>query len=307
MENPGETITTDAGASSPPAGTPSTSDELISTVELSPAMDADQPPPEGAKNGADEDATASGQEDGGEQTSNGQDVDKTPSDQDDSARFDKHPRFVELNRRMKAAEETNRQLLDRIDALSKPSTTQADTSPKDLPYKDISAMTEEDLLDWQSEDPKGYIDNINKMVEYRIEQSQQALLEKSQQASQMKDYETRVELTYDSYSKENPDFEDMWNSGDLQRFMDENPGHTAISAHQQLTQDQRVQEAVKEALKKAESDRRSTRKAGAVLGAGPGRSSSPAPGSDDELKQPSKYGGKTSVLAARLAKRRADG
>jgi hypothetical protein len=269
-------------------------------VELSlPAEPADTDP-EGANNtGGDDGKSADGKDPEGQKPGGG---DNPP---DDSTRFDKHPRFVELNNRMKAAEDQNRQLLDRIDQLTR---LQEQPKDKELPFKDVSKMSDEELLDWQSEDPKGFLDNINKMVAHQIETGMQQAMAQSGEQAQQREFETRVERTYQQYAEANPDFDPMWDSGEIQRFMDANPGHNAISAHQALTQEKRMQTVVDEAVKKALADadtaRRSTRKAGAILGQGPGRGSTP-PDSDAELKSPKQFGGATAVLAARLARRRA--
>lgn len=228
----------------------------------------------------------------------------TPSG--DDTRFDKHPRFVELHTRVKTAEEQNQRLVGEISDLKALVASNQQTQTKDpveLPFKDTSTMTSEQLLDWQSENPKEYADNLRKEMDYRIQQGVQAALSQTEE----KKLEGKVETTFKSYAEKNPDFDKMWESGELRRFMDSNPGHNAISAHQILTQEARTQAAVDEAvaaaLEKQQTEAKAKRKA-AVLPSGP--SSAPAGVTGDaELKEPSKYGGATSVLATRLAQRRA--
>jgi len=266
-------------------------------------MNADAPSEGDANSEADADATpAEGKEAEGEEATSGGEKDSQPSG--DDSRFDKHPRFVELNTRVKTAEEANTRLISEIAELKAAFASQQQQTPpqeEQLPFKDLSKMSSEEILDWQAEDPAGYADNLRKEMDYRIQQGVQAALAKSQESQT----EGRIESTYQKYAQENPDFETMWDSGELRRFMDENPGHNAISAHQILTSAARtksaVETAVKEALEKAQTEAKAKRKA-SVLPAGP--ASAPAGETDAELKEPMKYGGATSVLAARLANRR---
>jgi hypothetical protein len=111
-----------------------------------------------------------------------------------------------------------------------------------------------------------------------------------------------IEKTYVTYAKENPDFDEMWDGGDLKAYMDENPGHTAISAHQMLTMEKRIQGAVEEATKDAEKKAASNLKVkqnARVLGSGPSAGGKAVGQVPVELKDTKKYGGLTAVLTAR--------
>jgi hypothetical protein len=44
----------------------------------------------------------------------------------------------------------------------------------------------------------------------------------------------REALSILGYMARNPDFEKMWNSGEIQAFIAENPGHNYLSAHEAL-------------------------------------------------------------------------
>ena len=293
----------DAGASPTPAPQPSQSEELVSTVELSPAMDAGTPPEGGAKPGAAGDPPA----DGTTKPEGAKPDEGTPPD--DSTRFDKHPRFIELNSRLKAAEESNKQLAAQIATIATPKAPGSSDKPAELPYKDLSTMTEEEILDWQSEDPKGYVDNINKMVAHQVQTGIETAMKQSAEQNQQATVEAQVEKTYQTYAKDNPDFNTLWDTGEIKAYMDQHPGHNAISAHMAMTAEARQQkaidDAVAKALSEAETARRSTRKAGSILGPGPSSVPTSTKNSDDELKNPNKYGGATSVLAARLERMRA--
>ena len=288
--------------SSTPQPTPQSQGELVSTVDLMPTQPADTDP-EGANNtGADavENAAESVKADAGK------------PDEGLITRFDKHPRFVELNTRVKTAEESNRQLLDRIAKLEaqRSSGPDAGDNGTPLPFKDIAQMTDDELLDWQSSDPKGYYENLAKYNAHVTRtEFQQILAERDEQARQQA-FESQIDRTYSAYANDNPDFDQMWDSGEITAYIDTHPGHNPISAHMALTAEARMQakvdEAVKAALDKADADQRSKRATRSIMGAGPSRQ--PTPPSDAELKDPKKYGGDTQVLTERLlARRRAAG
>jgi hypothetical protein len=120
--------------------------------------------------------------------------------------------------------------------------------------------------------------------------------------------ETKVEETYRTYAQDNPDFDQLWDSGDIRKFMDEHPGHNAISAHMAMTaearQEKAIKDAVAKALKEADTARRSVRKTASILGQGPTAAPTSPAASTEDIKNPNKFGGHTSVLAARLAERR---
>lgn len=307
MEAPLETqeATINTGESSP--SVQSSSEDLISTVELPIAMDADESPEGGAKpEESDDQSPAEGKEAEGAESKS---EEGKPSDKDDSTRFDKHPRFVELNTRVKTAEAQNQQLLESIAELKasiKESKTQGNAPSEELPYKDTSKMTSEELLDWQAEDPQGYADNLRQEMNYRIQQGIDKFKSDFESLTEEQTEKQRIMKTFESYTEKNPDFQELWDSGAIEAYTDANPGHNAISAHLMLTAEARqaeaVEKAVKEALEKRDAEAKAKRKA-TVLGSGP--TSVPATGSDAELKEPQKHGGATSVLASRLAARRA--
>ena len=310
MDGKDGTINDTTGESSAPVPQES-SDGLVSTVEFFPIPEKGEgadTDPDGANNtdGADKDQTAAGTQ-AGEKA----DGKEAGSNADDMTRFDQHPRFVELNTRMKAAEESNRQLMAQIAQLSQTKQTGQEQESSELPYKDISKMSDDEILDWQSEDPKGYIDNINKMIGHQVQEGIKTALASNKEEMQMSQYETQVEQTYRSYAEANPDFDDLWDSGKIKQYMDDHPGHNAISAHMAITaegkQKELVDKAVKDALTKAETDRRTVRKAGAILPSGPNTAPMAPSNSDAELQNPKQFGGDTSVLAARLERRRAMG
>ncbi len=174
-----------------------------------------------------------------------------------------------------------------------------------LPFKDVTKMSEDEIAEWQAQDPKGYTANIMAQVRYEIENGLKAKDEiKAKQAAQ-----EASKATYEKYANDNPDFETMWNDGTIKDFMKKNPGHTPISAHMALTQDDRINKAIEKAIaakeKEIEKNIRAKFKAGTLGGGGSFvptvRESEIAP----ELRDTKKHGGIITTLVDRLKQRRA--
>ena len=106
----------------------------------------------------------------------------------------------------------------------------------------------------------------------------------------------------------------MYNSGEIQRYIDAHPGHYPMSAHQALIAEKRdqahkaeIEEARQKAVKETEARMTANFKAKAgadTLGSGPATGGGPVDKEPAELKEPKKFGGLTQVLANRLKSRR---
>lgn len=221
----------------------------------------------------------------------------------DLDRFDKHPRFQELNQKVKDLQEKLQAALTPKEEAAAKATAKADEA-KGLPYKDITTMSKEELLEWQEDDPVGYAANLYQQIHH---ESREALKREAEEAEQQKANAQRTETvkaTYQKYEAENPDFREMWDSGKIKEFMDANPGHNAISAHMAMTSEARIKAAVEKAAKETEArviaNFKAKRNAEVISDGGTVKES----GIPDELKNPDKYGGTTQALAARLERMR---
>ena len=311
MSNEEGTLIDGAGESSQPAI--SGDGDLVSTTEFmaSPADDA------GNSSTADANAEGTPGADGKPQNEgegNGEGdgkvaLEKDAGTQDGTGtgegddRFDKHPRFVELNERTKAAEIRAANAEAEVKALGdKFNASSQGKEGEELPYKDITKMTDEEIQEWQDNDPKGFHANTLAQAKYELSQDFNADMSN-------RTIEGAISKTYDDYAKENPDFDKMWDSGELKIFMDKNPGHNAISAHIMLTAQAKQQDAIDTAVKASEKKFRANLKAkgkSSVLGSGPGSSARTVSETAPELKDTKKHGGLNAVLAERsLARDRA--
>jgi len=281
------------------------SEDLVETVDLQ-SPDAS---PEGALKP--EETGADGKAD--EAAKAGEKIKPEEKDKD-TGRFDQNPRFKELEtqrdtnfERAVKAESKAEALEVRIAALEKGPGTTKETPATD--YKDISQMSNEDLLDWQESDPKGYAANILQQAKAQLREelgssgfTPDKLKEAVQEVIDGQSRENRINQTYSKFAEAHPDFNGLWDSGKLKTFMDTNPGHNAISAYHEISGEASVQTRIDEAVKKATdktiAEFRAKRGA-AVLGDGPSGSATVNEISP-ELKDPKKFGGATNVLTRRL-------
>lgn len=268
----------------------SSDEDLISTVDLIPpqkptAKKADTEP-EGANKTKDQKEEAK----------------KSEGDAALEERYDKIPRFKELLTESKKARQELEQLKAQLAAKKETS-----EETEELPYKDVSKMTKEEILEWQDSDPHGYHENLLKQAEFN-------LTKRMEEKMGARSFEDAIAKTYSDFAKKNPDFDDLWDTGELTSYMKVNPGHNAISAYYALTSEKKTQTAEKEwqekmdkAVKAAEKraqDAYRVKRESQVLPSGPGWTGLPE-GVSPELLDSKKFGGSTAVLAARSAARMA--
>lgn len=216
-------------------------------------------------------------------------------------RFDKHPRFQELNATVKAEREARTKAEAELSLLKR-----SPLSPEFIPpatdkaeFKDINTMTAEEIREWQEDDPLGFAQNLKQQAAWEAKQS-------IRNDSLRDETVTRIEKTFSTYAAENPTFNAMWESGEIERFMDANPGHNAISAHMILAKGDgaaATQAAVAKAVKEAEErvTKNFLAKRNATVLAPGAAPRATADGIDPALTETSKYGGTKAVLASRLA------
>jgi len=271
-----------AGISSIPVSlmsSPDASAAIVSTVDQSPVKPAADAKPVGAND----------PEQGG----------------DDTERYDKIPRFKEIIGERDQEREARIRAEAKLEALTtKPAVPagEAEKPSTELPFKDITKMSAEELREWMEEDPVGY--EANRFAQFHYESKQ--LLE--QEAIKKATVEG-MDKTFSDYEKANPDFKKMWDSGELETYMKAHPGHNAISAHKELTEATRVKAAVDDAVAKAikETEARITKNFQAkrnatVLTDGPGVAPGITP--DASLQNTKQFGGFTRIMANKLSQMR---
>ena len=232
---------------------------------------------------------------------------KDATSEGDETRFDKHPRWQEMLREREEAKKAVEQeriarakLEGELEALKRQ--TQVEKPPVKADYKDITALTAEEIAEWQATDPKGFAANMYAQVksEALMKMQEDFRAEREQEKQRIS-----IEKTYKEFEDKHKDFKPMWDSGEIVRFIEANPGHNPISAYHAMTYETRMQKAIEEARAKAikETEEKvnknwQAKKQARVLGAGPG-----GPGTDTEdkeLKDVKSQGGLYNVLAKRL-------
>jgi len=106
------------------------------------------------------------------------------------------------------------------------------------------------------EDPKGVLEKYREKIEADIEAkhltNQVELLEKRTREAQ----DTAMLRTFETFFEKTPEAKEMWDKGELQKYMKENPGHNAISAYREMTLETAIEKTVREAVEKAEKETR---------------------------------------------------
>lgn len=228
--------------------------------------------------------------------------------------FHKHPAWQRIMKERDEAKERAAKAEGHVDALTK-LYLEAREAPKEtppakeepLPFKDTSKMTDEELAEWEVEDPKGYRDNLRKEATYLAKSE---LKKEFAAEDQQKRLTSRLEKAAGDFAKAHGDFEEMWKSGKIREFMQGNPGHNAFSAYHEIKAGESVskadhEKAVKDAVAAKEKEMLENFKAkreASTFGKGP----SIRPQTDEEeLKDTNKQGGLVASIAARLERRRA--
>lgn len=226
----------------------------------------------------------------------------------DDTRYDQLPRFQELNAKVKAEKEARVAAEAKLALLEKsplnPEWIPASTEQKD--FTDTSKMSSEEIREWQEDDPAGFAANLRKEAAWEARQAIKA-------ESLRNDTVSQIEQTFNQYAKDNPTFNEMWESGEIERFMNDHPGHNAISAHMAMTAgklsgdvkaqiDAAVAKAVKETEERVRKDFLAKRGATVISSTSAARSADN--GVDTALKDTNQFGGTNAVLAQRLAEMR---
>ncbi len=228
---------------------------------------------------------------------------KVDAQSGDDDRFDKHPRFQELIKSKHDLEIQLAEMKGKYEGATAHAKPQDKEKPAELPFKDIGAMTEEQIAEWQTDDPKGFAANLKAQARYEAEQ---AIRTEFESRTRREQEEGGIKKTYETFEEKNPEFRKMWDSGDIMKFMQSNPGHNPISAYREMTFEKTIKDAVEEAVAKAkkETEEEVTRRfksktKASVLTGGPGVHGKTE--EDPKLLDTKQHGGKTAVIAERLA------
>ena len=183
-------------------------------------------------------------------------------------------------------------------------------STKEPDYKDISAMSDDEISEWQDKDPKGWAANLLRQAKAELSEDFKGDLEGMREALQTDTIEDRINTTYSTFAETNEGFKDMWEAGEIEDYMDKHPGHNAMSAYNALTSGKgeeaikkRIDEAVKAGIEAHIKQQKVNRQVASISG-DTGATGKETSTGDEELKDTKKFGGTVSAIANRLMKRR---
>jgi hypothetical protein len=220
--------------------------------------------------------------------------------------FHEHPDWKRMITERNEAREVNKRLEAQVEILTKTygppkqedKPVEADTGEK-LPFKDITQIPDDELVEWMQDKPKEYAANLYAQVRHEIIQELKA---RGEEVKAKADVES--ELT--QFAQSHPDFTNLWGSdgGEILQYMKDHPGRDAQYAYYTLTESkhadeikQAAEQAKEAGRKEAEANYQAKRNASNVLGSG-----SPMTGvdTDDILKDTSKHGGPIAALTRKL-------
>lgn len=261
---------------------PARSVDIINTVDDDPAKDQDK----GTADNAAADSQATANEESNQDGGAG-----------DADRFDKHPRFQELRSAINELKVRNQVLESIVGGKGGDGNQNHGSVDNGAPdFKDISHLSKEELLEWFEENPVEFLGNYTRQV-----------LHESASKEQSRALNQQITQTFSDYEKSNSDFKAMWDSGEIEEFMEKHPGHNAMSAHMAITQEKRIREAVDKAVRETEARviaNFQAKKGAGTMGDAGGGGGRTADARHGELNNTKQSGGLVAAIAARLHTRR---
>ncbi len=286
-------------------GEPIEDADLISTAEFS-------VPEESAEESTD------GKEEDGEKTLSTEELEKLDET------FKNSPSFKGLTDQKEEAEKGQRLAETKLEGLQGQVETltelvkglgvKEEKGGKEIGYKDVLTLTDEEIIENFESDPKGFLSNFAQQVSAEIQTNLEAKDQERERLTSKQSQEKAINELYADYEKKNPDFVGLWESGEIEKFMNENPGNTPISAHKIIktesvisNQDEVIKKAVDEAVALATKNFQ-TKQTSRVLSAGPGGGSHVTKKAPADLANTKNHGGLMRVLTQRsLARDKANG
>lgn len=308
-----QTLSEIVGESSTPAGTGSNdaTDQNRDATATSTVDDGSSS--EGTLNADDQgagDKDEAAVKEGGEE-GKGKDATAGQDDEGKDVPFHEHPRWRQILKERDEAIERAAKAEGKAEALAemqgkgKGNAEAGGDDGSDKGYVDITTISEDEITEWQARDPKGYAANM--LAQAKAEVSRELMSEDAKKQAEAEQNRAKEETrkTYETYAEKNPDFKEMWEKGEIQEYMRKHPGHTAMSAHMEMTESVRIERAVKAKEKEIERNLLAKKRAGGGLGSGGGgpRGGSNAP-EDPAMQDTKSSGGLISAIANNLRRMR---
>ena len=234
----------------------------------------------------------------------------------DEARYDKDPAWQRIMKERDDAREAQIRAEAKLEVLEK-GKGEKDAGKDEghtpiFTYDDITKMDDETIREKMEDNPKGFMVNLFSQI---VDETVKVMESRAAQQTQ----KSTIDNTFKSFAEKHPGdadngikgFNDLWKSGSITKFMQTNPGHNAMSAYLEMTEEARINaatgKAAKEAAAKAADEARKGKAAkehARVLGTGP----SGAPADKGEtLKDTKSQGGLINAITRNLVARRQQG
>ncbi len=223
--------------------------------------------------------------------------------------FQQSPRFQELMSEKSEMQGQIKTLTSQVNTLTTKS-VEEETEDGAGEYENILSMSDETLVQNFEKDPKGFLANFGRQIysEVMATVNEKDAARDTKTAATTREQEIRT--MYDQYGRDNPEFNDMWNKGEIQAFQKANPGHTPISAHQVIVANKKVADsetakttAVEAAVKQAKEEAKTAQQTkihAKVIAGGPGNGAvSSQTGPPIELTDTKSHGGLIRALTNR--------
>jgi len=288
----GDEGTLNSGESS----TPMKDGDLVSTTEFVTVQEPEQPA-EKAEGGEQE--TPEGEGDGEKQTS-----ESVPYE-----RFqEKVSQFNDLQSKIAEIEKENATLKGKIEGIS---TTKPAEETQDKPnYIPLQGKTVDDIREWAEDDPLGFYANLAAQIQH---ETLRHVTGKVDSRLETRDQARTLEESYSQFAAKHDDFKPLLDSGQLDQYVKNNPGHSVFSAYHALTegsqkeaQENAINEAVAKAVAAKEQEFKQNQKAKREIRTVSNSTTTTPHNRADELKNLSKtHGNVVGGLAAMLKNMRA--
>ena len=226
-------------------------------------------------------------------------AEQNTSSKDDAGKeapFHEHPRWQEM---MQEKQTLRNELSELKGRMSERESSKSPLMPE-LKANSFENKTDEELLEIMTNNPKGFASDLATAIKENLTQEMQA----ERSAEQQKTLQQRQNETFENYFK-GKEAELQAVAPDIQKYMNENPGHNVISAYEHLTKDSSNTAAIDAARAEERAKVLSELKAGKIAKSAStgGPASNPSSMSDPRLSNPDKHGGTVSVQLARFLER----
>ena len=226
-----------------------------------------------------------------EETSSEKTETKTEDDTSKKEGFHDHPDW-------KAMIDKKNEYKSKVDMLEKEKAAGQEQKPN---FNNIMNMEDDAIMDEFTDNPKQFLANFANQLFHEIGEKNTV----AQQKDYQQQFKEKSDKTFGDFFADKKDGQAMLIDGRIEKFMQENPGHNAMSAYNALAgesqYESRIESAVKAEREKIHKELKAAGNANSFSSSTGGRKLSPD--KQPEMKNPGKFGGTAAVLLKRFRER----